>query len=359
MSKRNQPGCPCCGCDYHFDDFNRSSSTNVGGDYTETSGDWSIVDFGGGEGSLLIQNANAVLTVDVAHPGAEANGVVGFAFYAFHAGDQVRWLFDYADADNYYFVQVTVGSSGTLAIYQRSGGTNTLLESTTVNAPAGQFLSLFVYWGERCGGETGSYVLAYMPDDAFNPDEALVAVETSGFSNDAKALATGNLTSGIYFDQFTLWKHSSESSASCPCAPQRSCGGDTQPDVVLSGAAFTCPNGQANGPHPFYGRYDSIALLPCERCLMWHDNYDCWGDEFIVSQFYVWYSCQTGWLRLFMQAKNSLFDGHVSIFGELFEPPLEFDDLGRLTGTCDIDVTWIDNIGEPMSDTLTLEFNGG
>lgn len=218
--RKFNPGCPCCGCEYHFDDFNRSSSTDVGGDYTETSGDWSIVDFGGGEGSLLIQNSNAVLTID---KGALNDGVAGFVHFAFHAGDEVRFLLNYTDSDNYHFVQLEIGTGGIssftaeLSIWERSSGTNNLLMMRKTIAPAQKFGVLYVYWGTHPDGYT--YIAAYSPSsniNGYSSDECYVEVRGITFTSNDKALATGALTSAVYFDSLYLWNHYSEANPACP-----------------------------------------------------------------------------------------------------------------------------------------------
>jgi len=58
--KKNNPGCPCCdeetSCEIGSDAFNRASSTNIGSDWDELSGDWEIYGWldglGGQQGEL-------------------------------------------------------------------------------------------------------------------------------------------------------------------------------------------------------------------------------------------------------------------------------------------------------------------
>ena len=232
------PGCPCCGCDYFFDDFNRENSTTVGANYTEVSGDWSVTST-----ALLIQALNAIITIDVANPDAEPNGAVSFAFFAFHDGDQPRFIFDYQDTDNYKFVQITVGDpNGCLAIYSRASGTNTLLASRRVAVPNNAFGSCYVYWGPHPDGH--NYIAAIMPDDSFNVEEAYVEVRGITFTNDAKGFGSGSLTSAIFFDQATIWKHWSESSSSCPyVTPLCSLVDDDWEDMSTLGCSWEVDSG--------------------------------------------------------------------------------------------------------------------
>lgn len=219
MKKRWQPGCPCCGCEYFADVFDRATSTSVGGSYTEVAGDWSIFDFGGGAGSLLIQEADAILTIDAAHPGGEANGVLIVAMFGYHAGDEGRVLIDYVDEENYKFFRLTFGASGSCALGQVIAGATTTLVEVDASVPEAAFYYVYLYWGNRCGTEI-PYMLALVNPAAsstFNPVAEIHYDYDVSFSTDGKALATGSLTSAILFDQVSLAQHNSEAKPGCAC----------------------------------------------------------------------------------------------------------------------------------------------
>lgn len=142
---------PCCckkteGCDICSDNFNRADGddVDVGSScgWTEVSGAWSIASF-----ALTTSDTNAVVRCDATHPD-ETGAAHLIAFVTAPNGALVRLIFNYVDSGNYHFAEAKVGFGATIAIYQRSGGTETQLVTRTATIAAGSPFSLMVCFTE-------------------------------------------------------------------------------------------------------------------------------------------------------------------------------------------------------------------
>jgi hypothetical protein len=67
--------------------------------------------------------------------GPGMNIVVGMTPFA--TGDKLRIIVDYVDASNFLFLEATAGTGGTLAIWRKAGGADTLKKSIGAAIPAG------------------------------------------------------------------------------------------------------------------------------------------------------------------------------------------------------------------------------
>lgn len=120
--KKNNPGCGCC-CKLLSDDFARSDSTDLGANWTETAGSWSIA-----SGELVTASSAAFCEATVAVP--VNNGVhISVTAEASASTSTARVIVNYQDANNFNFVEVRFGTGAYLRLYERSGGTDTLLNS--------------------------------------------------------------------------------------------------------------------------------------------------------------------------------------------------------------------------------------
>lgn len=136
------------------DDFDRSDSTNLGSDWTEVAGDWSIA-----SNKLTVSDDDA-LAVHSAALGAD-DYQVSLVIRSDTQGDQLGAVFCYAGANNYYEALVTIHNSApVIALYKTVGGTRTLLVSRNLtagdantDAEIGLFVSLQV-------GQGGSALVA-------------------------------------------------------------------------------------------------------------------------------------------------------------------------------------------------------
>ncbi len=247
--------CPeCCEeepppCTQFEDNFDRSNSSDIGSDWSEESGDWSIA-----SNKLSISSANALCLCDVSldHPYALEVIVEGST-----ADDDIHIIFNYVDSDNYTFIRITVndGSGNRLEIVDRVGGVETMLSDTahalSTGSPQGVMLCVYdtYVWLET-------------------PGENISAHVTVGSS--VCGLGTGDTVTGtITFDDFSITTPRSVNPLCdlTPCDEVCSCSDDfdtlptTHLEVVISGTVNRSPT-VCTDCEDFDGTY----LLYIERC---------------------------------------------------------------------------------------------
>ena len=128
--------CGCCStgdpCALVSDDFDRANSTNLGAGWSEESGDFTI------SSNKLNYNSgtNAVVINTTTHTSQEVTITVDVR-QGITTGTTFRIILSYVDTDNYYYAELTIGSAQTLRLVERSGGTDTELDSATVTTFAG------------------------------------------------------------------------------------------------------------------------------------------------------------------------------------------------------------------------------
>jgi len=119
--------CCCMGCVYFRDYFDRADSTDLGSDWSEDAGSWSI-----SSQELLGSSANGVCACQESHPDGDDEFVVSAKVTLQASSSVARIIVDYTDTSNYTFAEYSVsGGTATLALYVRSGGSNSLQDSTT------------------------------------------------------------------------------------------------------------------------------------------------------------------------------------------------------------------------------------
>jgi hypothetical protein len=128
----HNPGCCGCGsgpsCVLFTDDWTRADSTSIGAAWTEFLGNWSIV-----SNTLRVASALTPAVLISASGLSQAECTISWWFTDWDTGTYIRALFDYVDSSNHYFAELEFdsGSSGhIIRLYQRSGGTDTLLASS-------------------------------------------------------------------------------------------------------------------------------------------------------------------------------------------------------------------------------------
>ena len=113
--------CPCDACRLLRDDFNRTAGTDLGANWTETAGQWTLES----PSRLATDDTSAIVL------STTSSSAVGIAVTAKGAsGDKIRLIAGYQNASNYFYAEFTWGS-GTISIYERSGGSDTLLQTGT------------------------------------------------------------------------------------------------------------------------------------------------------------------------------------------------------------------------------------
>lgn len=141
-------GCLACGdCTIAGDDFDRAdnSDMNDGAPFT----------WGGDTTDALIASNELVLysgTIQrlrcpTAHPDGSSSGIASAVFRADTDDECEVWLG--SDEDNCIVAQVVIGSSKTLKIIQRSGGSDTDLESVACSTSAFGSTGLTLYYDEN------------------------------------------------------------------------------------------------------------------------------------------------------------------------------------------------------------------
>ncbi len=115
----------CCdqGCAVSSDDFTRADAEDPGSDWEEVSGDADIV-----SNALQVQSSSLIIhnTQSTEPP------VLVSAAITLGAGEEARLILGYVDDNNYHYAKFIQGSgSGTIGIYQVSGGSTTTLEEDT------------------------------------------------------------------------------------------------------------------------------------------------------------------------------------------------------------------------------------
>ena len=136
MVQRFDPGC-CCypGCNIFDDSFTRGNSTNLGSDWTEVDGDWSI------SSNRLVIDEEGLCLCNTAHPDSEAKQIVSVALYGDNDGDQLGIVVDYDDSDNYHCVLLKVETgdpdpAATIEFYKVTAGTPNKLGATIADIDA-------------------------------------------------------------------------------------------------------------------------------------------------------------------------------------------------------------------------------
>lgn len=130
----------CCICSFLNDPF----TTNTIANYTQVSGSWSI-----SSGRLRTSSSTALIVCNADGPDT-AGGVYARIFGV--VGDVHRVVANYVDANNYLWVEIDRVSSSlvTLSLYDRTSGTDTLIDSISRSAGySGTFETpVRVCWGE-------------------------------------------------------------------------------------------------------------------------------------------------------------------------------------------------------------------
>lgn len=157
--KKNNPGCNCCeGCIICDNDC--GWTVEAGTADTSLTG---VVD---------ITAANTVVTSNANSASGVVEIVLTASLSAFDDGDEARVIFKYLDADNYWYGQLTIGTSGTLKLYERSGGVTTQRATAAYSSAAGDTYTLRCCYGnnavtvtETTAGVRVSYTTGTAIDD--------------------------------------------------------------------------------------------------------------------------------------------------------------------------------------------------
>lgn len=183
-----QMGCwyPCNCCKIFSDNFDDAS---IDADWTSVAGSWSE------SSGVLSAGTSAILTRSMGTGSSIMHLVVGVKG---NTNDLLRVIFGYVDTSNYWFAEVKIGNSGTLRIYERASGSDTLRATTGISVAGGigSFTPLTV-----CLDQNGQ-VSAAIASGSVNFATGLT-------TNDLIGLGTGATAAAAEFDDLVVRKVSS------------------------------------------------------------------------------------------------------------------------------------------------------
>lgn len=214
---RLSPGCCCSpvasGCYISGDDFDRANNDDIGPLWRERlpSSGWAI---SGNELTTSVPYDRVIHTVP--HPDGLASMIAWADVMATADGDQLRVIICWANDDNYLFAELEMDDDcGTLRLWQRSAGHNTLLKELPISG------GLYNVWH--------TLYACYDPDpDPYEgygrfegrvetaSQEWFAVAEDVNASGTYAGLGTGALTGDAYFDDFELWKEQTDDDPECP-----------------------------------------------------------------------------------------------------------------------------------------------
>ena len=237
------PCISCCEeCIYFSDNFNKADSTNLGAHWVEDAQDWFILG-----NQLYCGAANGRCRCIDMEPAGNTEIILRVDLKATAAGDQAIVGVDYdAIANNYWYVLFDFKTAFLMdmKLYQVVGGVPTLRDSVL---NIGISLN-FSYIVQICVGAQS--VVAILGDY----DEIIGYTATP--SSSVAFLGTGAITSGIYFDDFSLQIHYLNNADCLYCIFGCEC----------------CDN--ETTPPAFAITFADVALsipVDCPDCLDWND----------------------------------------------------------------------------------------
>lgn len=125
--------CPCEDCRLLRDDFNRAAGTDLGANWTETAGQWTLES----PSRLATDDTSAIVL------STTSSSAVGIAVTAKGAsGDKIRLIAGYQNSSNYFYAEFTWGT-GVIKLYKRASGSDTLLQTGTGTLAANEYARIF------------------------------------------------------------------------------------------------------------------------------------------------------------------------------------------------------------------------
>lgn len=189
-------GSCCPGCTLFSDAFTRSNSSDLGANWDELAGDWSI-------SSNALTVSATVAAVQCKRAARNADMTASATITCPSTGDLARVCVRMTDEDNYLFAELDFsGASGTLKIYQRTSGSDgSAINSDTATITPGSTYTLLV-----CVEGTTLSAIASNSDGRISRVTGTVSATTS----QRAGLATGGtLSSSATFDGFDVQQRKS------------------------------------------------------------------------------------------------------------------------------------------------------
>jgi hypothetical protein len=191
----------CCCCRVLNDDFDRDNSTDLGNNWTEASGDWSILS----NGLKNAASSGGIALCDSPHPMGECEVVARVTWTGGSLAAEGGLVTNYVDANNYSYAVITRKAPGvgdTLEIYNVVGGAAATLEAgpLDIDDPATPTLTV-CHANNILTAEVNGYRLSAQVDGT--GDQVGVWSEPAGAQSNT-------------FDNFTFWRHQNEHLKRCP-----------------------------------------------------------------------------------------------------------------------------------------------
>lgn len=194
------PGwCGCCTCTYFLDRYTRDDSGDLGDDWDEQLGSWSIENY-----RAKTTSSNARLICNAVDTPNNDPHVVSAALRGMGLGDQPRLISSkVSGADTYWFFQMTYGATTVdLDLYQRTAGSDVQRGSTTTlyNMAPGIPLALRIAFDETeiCGQ------YRRITDTIWT---TATSYATTDITDSICGVGTGTVNNEVRVDDFRLEKH--------------------------------------------------------------------------------------------------------------------------------------------------------
>lgn len=225
----------CCGdCTQFSDNFNRANSSDIGSDWSEESGNWSI-----SSNKLVAAAAGAIATTQVS---LTLPYVIFVTARATSASDEAKVIWNYVDTDNYTYLHVTFDSSSRWRIFKRVAGVETSLDFVNVsdaNVDTDLFIAVCV--------KSSSTIVAFSLSSSESSYETILATGRDTAQTEC-GLGVTTQAGSITFDDFRVDHHGATQSGCFICDfPCDHCIDGIAPvewQVVITGMAG--PNDCAN-----------------------------------------------------------------------------------------------------------------
>lgn len=224
--KKNNPGCNCCSPTCAI------CSGNCG--WTQEAGSIDTVSFAP---DLLIDGSDSIATCD-ADAASGTVAVRASVTVVAESGDVVKLGIKYVDTSNYWYVELTPGASGTLKLFERSGGTSTQRGPTMPIALAGDdTYGLTICYGSGLVRATESVSGIAIP----------YATTTSSTSGLSAFVGTGTIAGTPLFSDF-LYEYGYSASGhstctDCDCSASCSIGSSSFTSGDTSDIGYGVPTG--------------------------------------------------------------------------------------------------------------------
>jgi len=217
--KTSGPDCPCTPvdtCTIFTDAFNRSDSTSLGSDWSETNGDWSIAS----NKLTLASPADGKIAL---YAGAALGSRVTASISGGSNGDKPGLIIGYTDANNYDAVYLHFHSSAPQIIRRkRVAGVDADFTLSFAGLTPGSTHTLMVDYDTTTFGSIEPKLLVYVDGDvAYTCDSTILGCDTVSSSASWGAACAGG-SGTMTWDDFSVGYNYNDNT-SCPVRSQCGC----------------------------------------------------------------------------------------------------------------------------------------